>query len=1022
VNERVLSLVLTVLLVVSSISTLGVGLVGGSSAGNTAGNATTFQVTQGGECYDVAPLGDGSQSVEDFYDYRSNETHPNQSDYENWTYSSWGTTHLQENQGSKLFVYNGSDGYNLVVLHDKFATDGTNGSNGSVATFTMSGMADVSWAVRDDTYGNDTQDDDWDTDGSVHQIDWMWGSNRTDGGAARDVQGESITIAPDFNENASAWGEWPYSGDDNNRTESWSLIDGDESEQSLDMGRNVTVETGSCTDTTGPDADLTANPNVAGNDETVTLDASESTDDDSGIDQYRWDFDGDGEVEYTTTDEATVEHTYESPGDYTASVTVVDGKDNEGTATANVTVVDRSATNITFLNATAVEIEGSYDTVRLDVGFYTETGYANQKPGATNVSGTTVITVDDYGVNGSVINTVELFEDGMGDTVEERDHPRLDHYAETIEPHPVTVSVADVTETSEDTYEVTYRYENPNEESLEMRDSTLSGNVAGDAPEVVEPGTHTFTATWTPESDDERATWTLDRSNFGQSEVSASTESAGELGDDEKKTDESPTARLSSDGTGPLSQPFVFDASASTDDHRIDWYRWDFDSDGEAEWKGEDGLTSMFPHKHVDGPGTYKATVTVIDSSGQTDTATVEYTVEKVPPTATIEASSDTVEVGEEVTFTATEFSEDPDFLRHVCWEVGDEPGPDGHSWTTSFEESGQKTIELVLRDHAGHENVVERTITVTDGGNDDDDGNDGDDGDDGDRNDENGYEDDPNEEIKNDSLPLVDDDDTLTVPLNGENVEMGNVALVQAADANGTLDVSQTTPASVDAPAVSDDGFEALSYVTVADAERLTFTVADDRLDAADVTADAVTLFRYEDGAWTAIETEQVTETDAVTQFAANVSDATYAVGIDRPSIGVTDLSVESQRVDADDTVSVLATVENDGRAEGTHEVRLSVGGDVVATETVSVEAGSTTDVSLSHQFEESGVYDVSVEGEDAEVVVEEVESQSETSDESGAVETTDSTNDSGGVPGFGVSVSLVALLGAALLALRRG
>ena len=431
----------------------------------------------------------------------------------------------------------------------------------------------------------------------------------------------------------------------------------------------------------------------------------------------------------------------------------------------------------------------------------------------------------------------------------------------------------------------------------------------------------------------------------------------------------------------------------------------------------------MFPHRHVDGPGTYTATVQVIDTAGQTDTATVKWTVEKVLPTATIEASSDTVEVGEEVTFTATNFNEDPETLNHVCWKVGDEEGPDGQTWTTSFEESGQKTVELVLLDHAGHENTVTKTITVTAA----DDGGNGDDG----NNNKGGSGNNPNDGNKGGSQPPADsndgddakDDNAVKAPLNGDHAEMGEIALLPAADADATLEVSETAPEDVEAPSVADDGFEALSYATVADAEQATFTVSKDRLDAADATADDVTLFRYEDGAWTAVETELVGETDDAYRFEADATDATYAIGVDRAATSVTDLTVESQRVEPGETVEVVATVENDGRAAGTHEVQLTVGGDVVATETVEVSAGETAEVSLAHEFEDSGVFDVSVDDERVEVVVEGIETQ--TTDDSGSVETstatTQSDDNSGGIPGFGVGVSLVALLGAALLALRR-
>jgi PGF-CTERM protein len=134
----------------------------------------------------------------------------------------------------------------------------------------------------------------------------------------------------------------------------------------------------------------------------------------------------------------------------------------------------------------------------------------------------------------------------------------------------------------------------------------------------------------------------------------------------------------------------------------------------------------------------------------------------------------------------------------------------------------------------------------------------------------------------------------------------------------------------------------------------------------------------------------------------------------------------VSGKRVEAGEQVTVTATVENTGRADGQHEVSLSVGGEEVATQTVSVAAGETAQVTFDQTFDSGGTYEVSVGDASAEVVVKSVETQTSTTDESSGdsesseTATTDDNNGSG-IPGFGVGVSLVALLGAALLALRR-
>jgi PGF-CTERM protein len=84
-------------------------------------------------------------------------------------------------------------------------------------------------------------------------------------------------------------------------------------------------------------ASLVANPTEAEVDNTsVTLNASETSTD--GDAEYRWDVDGNGTVD-EVTDNATTTHTYTSTGEYTATVTVVDGG-TEDTATATVNVTD----------------------------------------------------------------------------------------------------------------------------------------------------------------------------------------------------------------------------------------------------------------------------------------------------------------------------------------------------------------------------------------------------------------------------------------------------------------------------------------------------------------------------------------------------------------------------------------------------------------------------------------------------------------------------------------------------------
>jgi PGF-CTERM protein/PGF-pre-PGF domain-containing protein len=1190
-RPQVLSILLTVLVVVGTIPALSAG----PATAATTGNATTFHVEQGSQCYEVTAVTTDDQNVSEFYDYRSNETNPE------GKYSSYGTGEYQENQTSNLFLYEGENGYSLVFLHDEFSETG-DAPHASTITFVLDNMSNGEWVVKDDTYGNDTQDDDWDTSSSTHDIDWKWGPNRTDGGAFNGFGDATITITPKFNEDADHWGDWAFSGDGTDHyMEEWRLLDGDgNTKTSLNMDQNVSISKGSCPDETDPTADLTASPNPAGNNEEVTLDASGSSDDE-GIAAYEWDFDGDGTMDDQTS-AAMVDHTYSSTGDHNTSVKVIDEAGNADVGNVTVTVeaqttdepptaradakpdnanvsetvtfdgsnssdaegaiasytwtfadgttkqgenvthsfgetgthdvtltVEDSAGNtdsttvtvnvedsstqkgIEFVNESTIEITGEYETVVIDTVWYANDGLATSRIELDNVSGTTVFTAPDTGINGTAIHSAAADEDGDREMDVSEENPF--EYQEQIKPYSVSVSVQDVTETSNGTYEVTFAYTNPNDvEWLYMADSQYTtGNVSGEPPMKLYSGENTTTVTWTPDSDDERVTWEVDQSNFGLSNVSASTQQAGDIDDGsdtngpeaeltatpsqgsgeteftfdasassddqgidqyrwdfdgdgvfeattddpqisrnysepghhevtvqvadaagntatdsttvtvfEASSDDPPTANLTAGETGALSKVFSLDASGSTDDEGIERYKYDIDGDGVFEWFGGE-MTGIEPWADLDRPGTYTATVRVWDSEGQTDTDSVTFTIEKrdhTPPEAAIDVS-ETVEVGETVTLQATDFSQDPNTLAHICWEMDGEGTVDGQTWTTSFDETGEKQITLVLKDRAGNLNEIPTTITVVA------DGSDG--SNDGDTNPgEGGVTDGDDTDSKSDGVPGADsgdqNDGTASAPLTDED-GVGEV-VVESMDAKSApgVTVEEAAPESVESP-TTDDGFEAVSYLNVTDANRATFTISKDRLTEFGATADSVTLFRYEDGAWTAIETAQVGETDDAYEFGANVSDGTYAVGIDRPATDVTDVSISSQRVEPGETVTAVVTVENDGRADGTREVSLTIGGEVVATQTVSVEAGETTEVTFEHTPDASGVYEVSVDDEATELVVEGIETSTPTEDASDEDETdeTTTTNDSPGVPGFGVGVSLVALLGAALLALRR-
>jgi len=104
-----------------------------------------------------------------------------------------------------------------------------------------------------------------------------------------------------------------------------------------------------------PVAALTATPSVGGSPLTVTLDASASHDPDGSVAQYRWDFNGDGVVDATTTT-PMVSYTY-GTGRWTAAVTVVDNLGVASTPAQATVLVDNPP-----VAAASVPGRGKYGT------------------------------------------------------------------------------------------------------------------------------------------------------------------------------------------------------------------------------------------------------------------------------------------------------------------------------------------------------------------------------------------------------------------------------------------------------------------------------------------------------------------------------------------------------------------------------------------------------------------------------------------------------------------------------------
>lgn len=203
---------------------------------------------QGEKCYPLSALGNGSQSVQDFYGYRTPYTSPDNP--KGW-YQAYGAgaNRLERANTSQVFLYRGTNGLSLVFLHD--GRSNSDGSGGTV-TANIAGLPESgNWTVQDDHYHQ--QDDVWAVapGRSKAHVEWVWNfGNRSDGGAFTglgNADWQRITIEMAFNERSALYPFEAWTGPpESNHVDRWIARSGTRRTYRLDMNRSVTLERGSC--------------------------------------------------------------------------------------------------------------------------------------------------------------------------------------------------------------------------------------------------------------------------------------------------------------------------------------------------------------------------------------------------------------------------------------------------------------------------------------------------------------------------------------------------------------------------------------------------------------------------------------------------------------------------------------------------------------------------------------------------------------------------------------------------------
>ena len=239
-----------VVVVVLAVVTAGaVGVAGAQTNGSQSTDA--YSIRQDGQCATITPL-TGNDSAKEFYAYNLPYPDNPYATGLNESYSSEGTTDLQQNRTSLLFLHQSADGnLSLVMVH---GTKGE-GTDGGAASFEITGLpADGAWTVKDDDYNNSHNYDRWNHTNTTAAVDWTWGGNATDGGVYAGLGDDfRVTIDPAFNEEAALYGQH-YNG----TVEDWQALSGERTDPdriSLDRTEPVIISTEPCDDsTTAPPA------------------------------------------------------------------------------------------------------------------------------------------------------------------------------------------------------------------------------------------------------------------------------------------------------------------------------------------------------------------------------------------------------------------------------------------------------------------------------------------------------------------------------------------------------------------------------------------------------------------------------------------------------------------------------------------------------------------------------------------------------------------------------------------------
>jgi len=455
------------------------------------------------------------------------------------------------------------------------------------------------------------------------------------------------------------------------------------------VGNKVTNGKVNITTNVNPVPVIVSSPTSLTLNQTVYLDAGNSTDADGDIVSYEWWF-GDG----NTATGITTSHNYAESGLlYTVLLLVTDDAGATVGTTTDLYVGDLTAPTASFLYSPASprvgetvffnaeessDDDGSVVSYHWDFGdgSTSDEGPTVEKTYLTDETFTVVLTVtDDDDLIGITTSTI---------TVVDNANPTASF---TADPNPASVTqfvAFNATgSTDSDGEIVSYFWDFGN------------GHTSDEGPltriRFAEDGTYEVFLTVTDNDGDQ---------GFTSLAVTVSNFTA-------------PTAMMSiSNATPSINEKVGFDGTGSSStDGTINSYRWDF-GDGNA-------ITSSIPlvRHSFSSSGTYAIFLEVRDDNGLKGYTTGSVTVtENEAPTAVIAVSNATPTLGETVQFDASGSTDTDGSITEYRWDFGDGSHSSDVIASHSYSDFGTFSVVLTVTDDTGAEGTAGTTVTVASG------------------------------------------------------------------------------------------------------------------------------------------------------------------------------------------------------------------------------------------------------------------------------------------------------------------